>query len=403
VASEKPTPGLRFDDNGRPFWRASKPAVRAGYPVKSVNLSELVGDEARLSDRCVKLQREMDEWLLNGTTGAARPFDGTFKSLLDIYATDPESSYFELKGPSRKPYDTYIALLRFEIGASRIDLTDGTDIKKWFAGWVKPRKPGGKRTVARARFIIAVIKAALSHGIIRRLPGCADLRAILREIEFESLRSRDAVITANQVTAARAAAHQAGHAPAAFCYALQFEGTGRQWDLRGVWVPMSDPRPSAIHDAGKKWIGPTWANVDDNLILRITPSKTEDTTALDVVVDFRFCPMVMEELEHIPTESRTGPLVVNPKTGLPYREDTFNRVWKAAAKVAGIPASYWNRDLRASGVTEAREGDAKTDDLKKLAGHSAKSKTTGKVYDRAVLAAHRRIAAARSTVRPRKG
>jgi hypothetical protein len=30
---------------------------------------------------------------------------------------------------------------------------------------------------------------------------------------------------------------------------------------------------------GQKWIGPTWAHVDENLILRFTPTKTESWQA----------------------------------------------------------------------------------------------------------------------------
>jgi hypothetical protein len=39
------------------------------------------------------------------------------------------------------------------------------------------------------------------------------------------------------------------------------------------------------------------------------------------------------------------------------------------------------------------------DDVKKLMGHTARSETTAKVYDRAKLEAHRRIATARKAVR----
>jgi integrase len=68
-------------------------------------------------------------------------------------------------------------------------------------------------------------------------------------------------------------------------------------------------------------------------------------------------------------------------------------------QAAGIPSDVWNRDLRASGVTEARAGNAAIDDLKKQVGHSSNSPTTAKVYDRAQLEAGRRIAAARKASR----
>jgi integrase len=72
------------------------------------------------------------------------------------------------------------------------------------------------------------------------------------------------------------------------------------------------------------------------------------------------------------------------------------------AKAAGIAPNVWNRDLRASGSTEARAADARTDDLQKLMGHAPGSKVTGKVYDRAALEAQRRIAKARNAHREKK-
>lgn len=109
--------------------------------------------------------------------------------------------------------------------------------------------------------------------------------------------------------------------------------------------------------------------------------------------------MVMEELALIPEEERKGPLIPNLRTGRPYSYSVFRDVWQAVRKATDLPADMWNRDLRASGSTEARKGGAATDDLKKLMGHAAKSATTGKVYDRAKLDAQRRIAAARTGVR----
>lgn len=392
-------PGLRFDGD-RPIWRASKAAVKAGYPVKSVNLASLAGDERRLRERCIRLQREMTEWMSSG--GERRPvrFDGTFATLLQLYETEPSSSFFKLKHGSRRPYLVYLKMLRAEIGRCHIDKTDGRDVKKWFEFWAA--SDAGNRHIAKARTAIAIIKAAVTFGVLCRFPGCAEFRAVLSACRFESLKPRTAVVTADQVAAARAAARAAGHPGAALCYALQFEGTVRQWDAKGQWVPLSDPQPSAVIDRGMKWIGITWANIDANLVLRFKPSKTETTTGQEVVVDLRACPMVMEELENVPPWARNGPMIVHPTTGLPYAGTIFNNVWRASAKAAGIPASVWNRDLRASGSTEARASGGRMDDLQKLMGHAPGSKVTAKVYDRDALEAQRRVAQARKAFREKK-
>ena len=104
----------------------------------------------------------------------------------------------------------------------------------------------------------------------------------------------------------------------------------------------------------------------------------------------------------VPESERTGPLILNIKTGMPYTRRRFEDVWVQVRKAAGIPSDVWNRDLRASGSTEARAGNATIDDVKKLMGHTARSQTTGRVYDRAKLEAQRRIAAARNAHRNEK-
>jgi integrase len=394
-------PGLRFNGK-RPVWRASKAAIAKGFPLKSVHLSHLADDPKSLCQRCDRLQAEMLSWLSGRKTGTEVVFDGTFRSLLDVYQTDKQSSYQALKRSSRLPYDVYIRMMRAEIGERLIDNCDGRDVARWFEAWSAPATSGGSRQVAKARMAIAVLKAALTFGIMCRKPGCPEFRAVIDAMRFEGLPSRKFVLTADQISAAREAARAAGHPGAALAYAIQFEGAVRQWDVIGQWVPLNDRQPSAVIYKGKKWIGPTWAHVDANLILRFTPTKTEATTAPEIVIDLQACPMVMEELRDVPPSVRNGPLVVDREKGRPYSQDRFDEVWRAAAAEAGIPPAVWNRDLRKSGSNEARRSGAHIDDLKKLMGHTAETPVTADVYDLANLEAHRRIAEARKALRSKK-
>lgn len=395
MATQGKAPGLRFR-NGRAMWRASKAAITAGYPVKSVNLAFLEPD--MVDTRCRRLQAEMLAWL-SGRTNAVPAFNGTIASLLDVYQRDPESPYRNLKASSRHPYEVYARLLRLEVGARRIDACDGRDLRRWFASWSEPAKEGGKRRIAAARMAITVLKAALSFGKTCRMRGCAEFKSILEEIAWEAPRPRTEAPTAAQVTAARMEAHKAGHPLAALGYALQFEAPLRQWDVIGEWVALDDKRPSAVLAGGRKWIGPSWSQIDDNLILRSTPTKTEGTTEARVTFDLRACPMVLEEMERVPIEQRSGPIIVNPTTGLPYQHHAWRELWRANATAAGIPSSVWNRDLRAGGNTEGQQSGARLEDRKKVMGHSATSPVTAAVYDRDVLEAHRRVARARTDYR----
>lgn len=141
-----------------------------------------------------------------------------------------------------------------------------------------------------------------------------------------------------------------------------------------------------------------WSQIDEHLILRYTPHKTQFTTGKRVTLDLRECPMVMIELGMVPVEARHGPLIVSPKTGLPYVYERFRDLWRRCADRAGIASTVWNRDLRAAGVTEGRQGGAALDDSAKNAGHANK-RTTARVYDRDSVEAHRRVMKARVAYR----
>ncbi|HUL87827.1 MAG TPA: integrase, partial [Pseudolabrys sp.] len=128
--------------------------------------------------------------------------------------------------------------------------------------------------------------------------------------------------------------------------------------------------------------------------LRLTPSKTENTSEIKVAFDLTECPMVMAELATIPDDKRKGPLITDERTGLPYRYDVWGAGWRRDRKAANISPQVWNRDLRAGGLTEGDLAGASLDDRSKIAGHANK-RITARVYDRNTLEAHRRQAAAR--------
>lgn len=392
-------PGLTWR-NGRPVWRATKSAVAAGYPVKNVNLSHYLNEPAMLVQRCERLQAEMLAWV-SGRKGRITEFDGTIRSLIEIWQSDKESPYHKLKSSTKKPYDVYARMVIMEVGSKLIDDIDGRDVKRWFNAWAEPKTSGGSLQIPKARTAISVIKSALSFGIMCRKPGCAAFKAALMEVEFPVPASRTTAPTAEDIIKVRASARASGHGAAALAYAIQFDGAVRQWDVIGEWVPMSDPRPSIVIDRGMKWIGPMWSQIDENQVFRFTPSKTEGTTGKEVAIDFTVCPMIMEDLAFVPVEQRKGPLIINPMTGKPYRPDYFQKLWRTVRDDQGVSSAIWNRDLRAGGITEGRAANASTDDLAKLAGHADK-RTTAKVYDRAQIEAARRVAAARSEHRNKK-
>jgi integrase len=393
-------PGLIWR-NGKPIWRASRPAIKAGFKPAWVNLSYFANDEAALVARCYRLTAEANEWI-TGRRDRTPLFDGTIGSLINFWQVEPSSPYHELEPATLRPYETYSRIIIRTVGARRIDALDGRDLKRWHSAWSAPSEPGGKPRLAAARMMFAIIKAALSFGISCRLAGCAELKLILQQQRFAGPRPRTVAPTAIDIEAVRKAAHDQDQAQAALAYALQFEGGMRQWDVIGKWVPLSYKAPSSIIEHGKKWIGPMWSQIDQNMVLRYTPAKTQFTSGAQVTLDLRECPMVLAELGKVPDEARRGPLIVNPNTGFPYRQSTYYHLWKRVTKAAGIPAGLWCRDLRAGAATEGGQVGAKVDDMAKQLGHTNK-RTTAEVYDRDRLEAHRRVARARVAFRDKNG
>jgi hypothetical protein len=397
-------PGLRWRKraDGRlvPYWLPDDEARKAGFPTKSVNLALVADAPTMLVERCVRLQAEMRAWLANERS--YNPvFDGKFGSLLDRYLRDPESSYRALRNPHN--YTIYAKKLQKHVGDVLIDDADGLDVQKWFRTWAGVddlRDPRAK--LPRARFMLSVLKAANSFGILCKYRPCREFAAILAELEFPRSRRRAFAPTAAQIESARKAAHEAGAPSRALVYALQYETGLRQWDVIGQWLPLSDRRPSTLIDRGEKWIGTTWAHVDDSMILRVTPTKTEDTTAAAVMYDLTACPMVMEELNLVVglNDTKSGPLIVDERSGLPYRYTDFLAGWRKDFKAAGLPPKMWNRDLRAGASTEASAAGVSREDRAKLAGHS--EEIQAQVYDRDTVETHRRAMQARKGFRERK-
>ena len=388
--AQSKSPGLTYrrrkDGSLVPYWVASAEARQAGYPIRTRNLSRLPAEY--LEAECRSMQLECADWLAR--QGSRTPaYDGTIRSIIDIYKTHDLSPLRRAQASTRRVYDGYLLRIRADVGKRRIALVNGLDLIRWHREW----SSDGSKPAAGA-MAVAVLKAALSFGSTMRLPGCADLRLALACTHIPKPRPRTEAPTARQVDAFRAAAHAAGWPSLALAAAIQFEGAVRLWDVIGKWVPLDDPAPSAVHHAGMKWLGLRWEMIDAQDVLTFTPAKTSRTTGKSVSLDLSACPMVVEEMYlDVPQGTlRSGPLIVCEQTGQPWLEQPFRRAFGKIKRAAGWPSSMWARDLRAGGLTEASKGGASADDRAKVGGHS--KRMTATVYDRDQLEAARRVKAA---------
>ena len=393
-------PGLKWvkrkDGRAVPYWCASHDAVKAGFVPKTLNLAHEPPEH--LEDCCERVQAEMLAFL-----GKPRGpvYDGTVTSLIDLYEAHPSSKFQRLKPATASIYSGILARLRKAYGGIKIRKLTGLDVMAWHADW-RHSPDGGPDRIPIASMTLSIFKSALTFGQLCGFEDCMKVRAMLGVLNLPKPAPRQEAPDASVVQRAIAAAVELGHPCAALGYAIQFETATRQWDMIGQWVPLSDARWSDIFRACKKWIGPTWLNIDQNMIFSYTPSKTEHTTGRRVFVDLKLCPMVMEAISRIPPEQRRGPLVMNSATGRPFSGTSYIVLWRHVRKKAGLPSSLWNRDLRAGGITEGGMAGASADDRGKMAGHSG-AKMTRQVYDRDVLIGANRVAVARAKFREKKG
>jgi hypothetical protein len=122
-----------------------------------------------------------------------------------------------------------------------------------------------------------------------------------------------------------------------------------------------------------------------------TEKATSKSNFSDIAeFDLRLLPMAMAELKRVPPTSRVGPVILDERTGKPYRQREFARRFRTVARAASVPDDVWNMDARAGAVTDARAKGASRADAMELATHT--QETTNRRYDRDRISATNRVA-----------
>jgi Phage integrase family len=139
--------------------------------------------------------------------------------------------------------------------------------------------------------------------------------------------------------------------------AAQFELALRQKDIIGEWN-------------GDEWSGAfTWENIP-GWKLRLKTSKTR-AAAVFTLTNY---PLLFPLLEAVPHQERMG-AIVKGEHGLPVRERSYRKWFRAIARGANIPDNVWSMDSRAGAATEADEAGADLAAISDMLTH-AEPKTT---------------------------
>ena len=283
-------------------------------------------------------------------------FDGRVRSLVDRYSAD--KSFLGLRYKTRKQYETLIKIINEDCGDKQVADWKMQDIERLHEGWVQTR------TESMARSLIVMLRTLIYFGGAVLHDGeCERLSVILHRMRFPMMKSRNERLTADHAIAIRGEARKMDRASIALAQAFQFDCKLRQKDVIGEWVPTSEPGDSDVLDAGNKWLrGLRWEEIDENLVLTHTTSKSQTET----VVDLKLAPMVIQELKlafgavarnKMPA---SGPIIVSEVSKRPWYAVEFRRNWRMAADKAGVPRAVKNMDTRAGAISEAT--DAKSDD-----------------------------------------
>jgi hypothetical protein len=365
------------------YWVADVKAVRAGYTPKTVALGDDPGDvraTPEIAAFCRRLWAEMKAFLAGQTRPGVRATVGTIAWLADVYQSEPDSPYQHLRPSSRPGYDKALAIVRETVGARRIDTVTSSDVRRWFKGWGRAGDGGELANPRRAYSCVQLLRIIVKFGKGQRLAGCRDLSEILSDSEFPAPRGRRVAMTAEQAHAIIANARERGSAGLARAVALQFGCALRQKDVIGEWV-------SGQWTSGLLWgehIRPDWT-------LAKPTSKTNFRETAEF--DLKLIPLALVELQAVAPTSRIGPVILDERSGKPYRQREFARRFREVARAAGVPDEVWSMDARAGAVTDARRAGATRADAMDLATHTQEA--TNRRYDRDRIAATNRVSVLR--------
>jgi hypothetical protein len=382
-------PGIIWRPHGRGWearWQCRTDLAAKGFKPKSTQLwagiEPSAKDAAYISDSCRRLQDEMLLFGRGGLPAPVSPFDGTLRSLINCYQTDPDSPYQANRFHTRKWRDSLLKRLVAAYGAEELCEIKPRILKAWHKNWSQDGAMG-----ATGSAFIGQLRALFSFGAtMLEDPECDRLCSAMHKMRFPGTRARQVSITAAQANAIRARAReQFGWASIALGQAFQFEGTLRQKDVIGEWVPISEPGVSAAIWGEQKWLrGITWQEIDANLILKHVTSKKQK----EVVIDLKLAPMVMEELALMVGASSVtrdnlpaaGPIITNELNGLPWSHNEYRRKWRLVANAVGIPKNIKNMDSRSGAISEGIMAGASLEMVRHAATHSDISQTAD--YDR---------------------
>lgn len=335
------------------YWNPKRAVKDAPAHLSTVRLPDDITDE-QIVIKCKQLTADLKNEL--NYIDAPQQYDGTINSLIRLYRFDETSSFHRVKYSSRKDYEASLLVLEKNVGDRSVSKLKASDFSRWFRQW---RKTGHRRATGA----IKLLRIVMSYGAGERLPGCRDARTILSEMKFEQPPARKSFMTYEQCKAIVIKSAEMGCPSIGFVEAVKFETALRRIDVIGEWIESQHGRPF-------QWRGLTADDISDDLILKVTTSKTNT----EIAHDLKVMPLVGIALRayKIPV---SGPVVINENTGRPYWGNRYSAKFRKVRAAAGVPSTIWSMDTRAGAITETLIATGSLEEAQNLATHSSPKMT----------------------------
>jgi hypothetical protein len=391
-------PGLVFrkmKDGWKANWQCRTDIAKRGYKPTTAPLwhgtAPSEADLLNIIAQCEMAQAEMLRWANDVEIAAPIEFDGTVRTLIQCYRTDPDSNYRKLRYGTRTYYSSLCRRIEADLGDKQIEDIDARMMLRTHEAWAKSGIP-------MAHSLVGMLRTLVTFGAtLLKSKDCRALKVDLHDMKFKMGPPRSERLTSEQAIAIRVEARARKLPSIALAQAIQFECMLRQRDVIGEWIPISEPGLSHVTYDGDKWMrGILWSEIDTNLILRHVTSKRQKLVEHDLSV----AGMVMEEFALMGPLPTTGPVVVCEITKRPWRGHHFRQKWREIARAVGIPDSVRSMDSRAGAITEATEAGADLEHIKHAAAHSDIAMT--QKYSRGAADKTRGVALARAAHRKNK-
>lgn len=362
-------PGLSWSNPKHPRWKAPKRYVDAGYKHTSARLEGHKGDgrDKERAAKCREYTRDMERWWQGEGQG---PDHRTWAYLIARYKGDEFSPIRDVKANTREGYLDLISVWEQAIGHMTITsmtYETGRRIQQAMAD------KGRSRSNIKRHFVM--LRTITSYGCV--LPETREAAVMAREvlagIKLRSAPQRDVAPNYAQIRAIIDEADARGMFAFATGLLMQWTYMVRAVDIRGHWLP-ADASEGGIWRHGRRWQdGLTWDMVEPSLDrFRKVISKTEKS--MPEAMEFTTTPEIKARLQLLANGGRVGP-VITASTGYPYTKDGWAQSFRRIRDHLGLPPEIKAMDLRAGGVTEAKNLGADPMALRDAAQHASVTTT----------------------------